>query len=136
MPTRLGAAASWAAWITFVVLYALALVPFIQAGLQQLPSESFEYSGRHYEHFGIPYAPDAIDVYGSNSTAVMASCFVMLAPCLYLSAPMIIFWQIINHWYEDSRNRRRAKTLLLLLSLLALGFSTVIASKFVGWSFG
>jgi hypothetical protein len=136
MPVRFGAAASWAAWAAFAGLYVLALVPFLLGGLYQLPTESFEYSGHHYEHFGIPYAPDYVDVYGRDNPAALASCLVLLAPCLYLAVPMIIFWQIINHWYEDSRNRRRAKTLLLLLSLLILGFSTDIASKFLIWGLG
>ena len=133
MRARFGAVASCVAWITFIGLYALSVVPFIQAGLQYVPSP-FESTGRD-DYFNIPYTWGPIYVYGSKSTADMASWIMLIAPCLYLSVPIIIFWQIINHWYEDSQNRRRAKTLRLLLSLVMLVFSTVMAFNFVEWTY-
>ena len=115
MRVRFGAAATWAAWITFISLYALAVMPFVR--------------------FDTPYSPNPGAFYGSESTAGMARLMVCLAPCLYLALPVIIFWQIITHWYEDSRNRRRAKTAVLLLSLLLLWFSTYTADKYLAWAF-
>ncbi|HYP21322.1 MAG TPA: hypothetical protein VEY08_14720, partial [Chloroflexia bacterium] len=114
MRARFGAAASWAVWVTFIGLYALAAAPFLPVDTRYLPN-----SGLHY---------------GSESTADIARLIVCLGPCLYLALPVIIFWQIINHWYEDSQNRRRAKTAVLLLSLLLLWFSMDITGRYLTWA--
>ncbi|HEX8219787.1 MAG TPA: hypothetical protein VF914_11350 [Chloroflexia bacterium] len=114
MQVRFGAAATWAAWVTFIGLYALAALPFAQADTRYSPNPSFLYAG--------------------ESTADMAGFMLCLAPCLYLALPVIIFWQIITHWYEDSRNRRRAKTAVLLLSLLLLWFSMYIGERYLAWT--
>ncbi len=126
----------WVALIVFLVLYALAVKPFLESGLHLLPSASLNYSGHHYEHYGIPYAPDADVVYGSSSAASLAFLMVCTAPMVLLAVPLFIFRRIIYDWYEDSQTRRRAKTVALVLSVLVVGFSMYMTYKFVGWGTG
>ena len=139
MLNRAGAIVSWTAWgalFGYLVLYAVAVSPFFQSGLHQLPSESLIYSGHHYEVYGIPYAPNPIDVYHDSNASGLAFLMVCTAPFFFSFVPAAIFRQIIYHWYEDSRNRRRTKTVALVLSLLMLGFNMYVLFKFVGWGVG
>src|SRR5437868_14805274 len=97
------AATGWMLWATFVVLWAVSLLPFYASGLHLASEVSLEYAGGGYARFNIPYVPLPEAVYGTSIFGDIARSIVCNGPCIFVLAAAGALWKLLTSWRSYSR---------------------------------
>ena len=126
----------WVLWVTFLAVWAVALVPFYARGLQLASDISLQYAGGGYARFNIPYVPLYDDVYGNSIIAEFASVVVCFGPCIFALAVGGMSWRMLTSWRTYSRLGMVLRIMALLITFLLIVLSYDMAGKFFIWGLG